>query len=266
MAYKQLKNAPLILVLAQLRFTPYLKMHRCIPDVQEELRKVGFPLFKEEQVREFMLPPAEMAEPKVRQKNRWIFSSKDQTSSVVLTEDFLVLETNAYTVFADFLKQYEEIGELVVKSASLEVTERIGLRYLNLLRDEEKMKADEMIAPPLRGVSAEHAGMEDVRHNTVTRGRSAVPVHDSESGTIVVRTSQPDDGHFLPPDLRSSQLKFDIQLKDNERIIALDIDHYVTLREDLTMSMVTEVLDRLHDGIENAFRGSVTEKAIEVWS
>ncbi len=254
----KLSDAPLILVLAQIRFPPVLKMSEHIADIQDALRKHGFPGFEEEQA--VVIGPGLSAVAAPRPRSRWIFTNSERTESVVLTESFLVLETNDYDVFGSFTKKFEGVIEILKKTVDIESTERLGLRYINLLREKEGHSAIELLAEDLRGIQDSHyPGVTNLVNVLVSQGQTRF-------GNIVVRAIQSSDGAILPEDLRSSRLDFAVKLNEGELIAFIDIDHYGSIKKSFSTTELDQVLDEMHEVIEGVFRASVTEDALRLWS
>jgi uncharacterized protein (TIGR04255 family) len=58
------------------------------------------------------------------------------------------------------------------------------------------------------------------------------------------------------------------QLRPDERVTLLDIDHYCELRKtpmEFSISATMDLLWRLHDNTDLAFRAAVTEHALTEW-
>ena len=132
----KLKRPPLILCLAQVRFGAVLKMSTFVDDIQDFLRKHGFPRYQKQQVQQINLNPLQPGQPGflVEQSSRWLFSSGDNRSAVILTNDFVVYETNDYDVFATFKSKAIEIVKKLKEIVDISIAERIGLRYVDLIR------------------------------------------------------------------------------------------------------------------------------------
>lgn len=256
-AHPQLKKAPVILVLAQIRFTPFLKMSERIVDLQDEMRKKGFPLFSEEQA--LIVGPGG-AVGTSRPHYRWIFSNTSRTQSVILTESFVVLETNEYDIFASFLNKFQGVIELLKKNVEIGSTQRIGLRYVNLIRPTEEIAAHGFLNPELRGISKDAIeGVNNQQNTIISQGRTSF-------GNLVIRAIQDSSGNFLPDDLGVTKLNFKIKLNEGEVVTLLDIDHYGEIQQPFDEALLNPVLDDMHDFIDNAFRFSVTKEAIAQWS
>ena len=84
----KLKRPPLVLALAQTRFSSIMKMRQYVPDIQERLRQIGFPLVQEQQMQQIVFG----SKMEIENKLRWVFSRQDRRHAVVLTEDFVVNE------------------------------------------------------------------------------------------------------------------------------------------------------------------------------
>ena len=86
----------------------------------------------------------------------------------------------------------------------------------------------------------------------------------------MIRIVTTEDAIFLPPDLSSTELKFDLpEINKGERRIILDFDHTATGRLSIGGTFVPhsiiEEMWELHATTEQAFRSIVTEEAINFW-
>jgi uncharacterized protein (TIGR04255 family) len=75
----RLTNAPLSLVLAQVRFSPLFLMAEYVPRIQDQLRQKGYPVNASVTVKERQLTPGGSA---ARDREHWEFMSKDRRTSV----------------------------------------------------------------------------------------------------------------------------------------------------------------------------------------
>ena len=73
----KLRRSPLILVLAQIRFNPLLKMSDYIPDIQEAMRGKGLIRFNQEETQQVVFGPVV----KTNQTTRWVFGTSEAKSS-----------------------------------------------------------------------------------------------------------------------------------------------------------------------------------------
>ena len=80
-----------------------------------------------------------------------------------------------------------------------------------------------------------------------------------------LRAFMASDGTYMPPDLASSELAFDIKKENqHEQWVTLDFDHFTTNKE-FEAKAVDDTMENLHRVIDQAFKATVTQDAIEFW-
>jgi uncharacterized protein (TIGR04255 family) len=250
----RLSRSPLVYVLAQIKIAPILQMGEFVPKIQERLRHAGFPLFRTSTVQEILIGPR----PAVKMGERWLFSSKEGTHTVVLAKDFVVLATSQYAVFEEFVEKFAIVLETVGGEADVALSDRMGLRYVDLIRTQSGENLNEYLQPGLHGLSADALGASRVLHQTQI---SAV----TDMGQLVVRLWQANDGRFLPPDLEGDDVKFNVSLTKDELVTILDIDHFSIEERSFVVKDLVSALWRLHEGPDRAFRAMTTDDARNRW-
>src|SRR3954452_13785835 len=90
----KLHKSPLVMVLAQVRISHVAKMGDYMGDVQERLRRSGFPRFEEGRAHEVLLRRG--LQPEVREQPRWAFQNKERSAVIVVMQNAIVLQTNRY--------------------------------------------------------------------------------------------------------------------------------------------------------------------------
>lgn len=253
---EKLSKSPLVMVLAQVRFAPVLQIQKFIPDLQEELRKNGFPHFVEEQVQELVFGGTV---PPVRSSSRWIFGAPDWRKTVVFSQDFVVIETSDYDRFETFSNEFEKILNLAKEKIDLGRSERIGLRYVNLIRGQKSKSPYLFLRQEMRGFSAVEFG--DVKSVQSTCLSQAI----TDVGRLLVRAVHTDDGSHIPPELASTKLQFPDKPKPGEQISFLDIDHNGEFPGDFDVSALIAELGKLHQYSDITFEKAVTPEALELW-
>ena len=253
----KLERSPLVLVLSQIRFPAVLKMHEYIETIQDALRGQGFQRFEEEQVQQVTFGgPA----PKVEQGKRWVFSSRNKTEAVVLAPAFVVYETTRYDVFETFTERFSPVLDLIAAETHTEFAERVGLRYLDLIRPTHNLQASEFLRERVRGLSQKDLGAKHSRHQFITQATT-------EHGDLNVRSFENTGTEFLPPDLVSTHLDFGVDPDEltGEVYRILDVDHIAKAEVDFTSEALIAKLWELHEYSSKAFLAAVTEDAIKFW-
>lgn len=131
------KNPPLALVVCQIRFSHVLNMFK--PDFVasfQEAIKDEYPLlggndaFSLEMQIEYS---NELGAPQIRTERtpQYMFRDRQDNWTVVLTKDFVSVETRRYQAFDDFLERLRRVLDALVIYVKPTVITRIGLRYIN---------------------------------------------------------------------------------------------------------------------------------------
>lgn len=250
----KLQHAPLVLVVAQARISPVLRMETFIPDIQENLRSHGLPRFNVAQAQELVLGP----QLQFSMTPQWTFADKDGREEVVVSPSAVTVLTKEYDTFDTFSERLQQILGIVGEATDVALCERLGLRYVDLVRVGENEELADYLKPGLIGIPAEDLKFKKILYRFEARGATSV-------GEMVLRAFQTQDGTFLPPDLVTTQLKFDVELDNEEFVTVLDFDHGSVAPRDFEPSALIRSLWDLHDSIDLAFRASITETALERW-
>jgi uncharacterized protein (TIGR04255 family) len=252
----KLLRSPLILVLAQIRFSPVLLMENYVPAIQEELRKQGFSWYRSEQIQQVFLGN----EVKTELKKRWFFATRERREAVLLTPDFVVYETTQYDIFETFLERFKPVLELIKINANLEFTDQVGIRYIDLIRPIDGKDASDLLCENLRGLSKEQLDTSEIRRTFMIQGVTP-------EGKLFIRSFENTGTDYLPPDLDSTNLNFSVSINENEVFRILDIDHIKKIEQvkDFDPDSLIEDLWKLHEFSEKAFLASTTSEAIDYW-
>jgi uncharacterized protein (TIGR04255 family) len=255
----KLTKSPLVLVLCQVRFAPILAMSEYFPRIQDKLRLKGYPLAKNAIIQEAIFAPTGATS--VR-RERWQVQNKEASNSIVVTENFLVFQTTAYSVFEDFARELALAVEIVASEVKQLLIQRVGLRYVDLVREQEGNTWTDYVQAGLQGLKSDNfiEGTQSQLYQSVA---------NTSSGTMIVRLFQNRDGHVLPPDLgevEDLKPRLDPPLKPNELLTIVDLDHFSTHQMDYEEGWVEKQAWQLHDDLDCVFRKSlVTAKALEAW-
>lgn len=256
----KLANAPLKLVLAQVRYTPLLTISRSIPAIQEALKKAGFPRYSRNDAQNIVFSPG--AAPRFDAVERWDFLSRDKRTGVVLTPEFVTLLTNNYETFSNFSHQLEALFTVIAAEVDIEIVERLGIRYVDLVRLEAGENFSDYLKPGLVGFP--FSEVPDIQVAPVIS--STQTIAQLPNSVMSVRCLQANTGAFLPPDLLPSILHYELTLRPQEIVTILDFDHYTTTEElEFTPERLVANLDQLHRVANKTFRAALKPFAYEKW-
>jgi uncharacterized protein (TIGR04255 family) len=230
-----------------------------IPRIQDQLRLAGYPVNASGQVQQLALGPGGLA---ASQRPHWEFLSKDRRVSVIVNEGFVVVQTSAYDCFEPFLESVTKVLDVLGSVVHGLLVQRVGLRYVDLIRPLANESWEAYVQPGLRGFSSPNFQENSPLHlhQVVTR---------TASGTMIVRLLQNRDTAILPPDLANQSLIFPHLAPPvlGELLTLVDIDHFTECEPvDCTSGLISGMAWPLKNASYDVFCDSlVTEHALKVW-
>jgi len=264
--YVPLSQQPLVLVLAQVRFSPVRQLAEYIPEIQDDFRRYGFPLELAGEVQQLIFGPGGGLPTRVTSQPRWEYRTKDETWSILVMENSVVLQTTSYQRFEGFAEKLHHAVETVLAKTEHDkfgVIERVGLRYIDLVRPREGEDFRDYLRPGLHGVSDEVFNAGTQRLHIESTGTTEVG--DLE-GTLVIRVVQNDDGYSLPPDLLGAAPVHTPRSTKGELVTLIDMDHFIQGKFEPSADQVVAHAYAMHDQLVETFHEHVaTKEAIEVW-
>lgn len=264
--YEPLSAQPLVLVLCQVRFSPVRQMDRYIPAIQEAFRRNRFPIERSGKVHQVTFAPGGGAPVQVVEQQRWDYRTREDTWSIIVTEDSVILQTTDYTRFEEFAERLRLAVHTVLSKSEqdrLGVVQRVGLRYIDVVRPAGDRGFRYYLRSGLHGVpdavfpSGRHLLHIESTGDTTVGG---VP------GKMIVRVAQNDQGAPLPPDLMAGAPALSPKTKQGELVTLIDMDHYVEGSFNPDADWVVARTYELHDHIVETFHDHVvTTDAIQEW-
>lgn len=148
-----LANAPLVRVLAQIRFpmVASIDSRGFIAPFQESIRR-DYPILRPEQNQNIVLGNQGIAETKTT--SAWRFSSKNENWRVTLAPDFVSLETSQYSSRDDFLQRFKVVLDALITCVDPQVIDRLGVRYIDRIAGVNLQKLPKLIRPEVCGILA----------------------------------------------------------------------------------------------------------------
>jgi uncharacterized protein (TIGR04255 family) len=250
----KLERSPLQFVLVQVRFSPVTAMREYVPPLQDKLRKSGFPGFNKEQIQQVTFGP----EPTAETSTRWCFVSRDKREGVVLTEDFVVYETTRYDVFETFAERVSNVLSELNAVAEIGFASQIGLRYVDVVRPLDGHPSAWFVREQFQGLSAESIEEAEVINQFLS-------VVKTPEGHLKLKSLEGRGPGFMPPDLETTRLEFDLQLTEEDEFRILDFDHVWKGEIDFVPDDIVSRMWALHGSIEKTFKATVTREAMAVW-
>jgi uncharacterized protein (TIGR04255 family) len=232
-----------------------MSVEKFVPDIQEKLRHNGFPKFVRGKIPEITFVLGDAA-PKISITDKFEFQNKESDLGIVLTSTTLAIHTNNYESFEEFEKTIITAINAVHGSLQLSIAERVGLRYVDLIRLEQDENWKDYVQTGLLGFDSKKLGADPLMSKFEFLGTT-------DFGKILLRFSQSDQ--VVPPELQPQTLKQPIKLKEKEVVMHLDCDHFSEDQCDFDPELMVSKIGDLHDHIDRAFRSAVTAQALKKW-
>lgn len=157
-----LPDAPLVRVIAQLRFPQVLSVEQpdFVAPFQNAIRAT-YPVLRREQTQTVVFGPAGVSTPPSPQ-TAWRFHDGAAHFRVSLTQDFLALETTKYTSRNDFFGRLRALVDALGDHVEPAQIDRVGVRYIDRLTGEALTELRTLVRPEVCGIAgteaAAHAG------------------------------------------------------------------------------------------------------------
>lgn len=264
---ERMSNAPVYYALAQAHFNPVTAMAKYVEQIQDRLRRDGYPLFESQQFMQLVVPGADPTQPQgpqLQQAVSWLMTRSDRKAGFILSPSTISYHTTHYQTHNEFIPELLRGLTAVHQAVSLDHVSRLGLRYLDAVLPLAGETTEQYLVDGLHGIDFDaprrHAMMECV---FTTDSRPLVP-----QGTLVVRVYRMTAPLGFPPDMLPSGLaiapKFEIKNAHEHGVI--DTDHYVEGRMPVEMEKLNEQLLSLHGTIKSVFSATTTDHARSAWA
>lgn len=262
-----LKTPPVYFTVAQVRFNTLLKLVNFLPAIQEKLRKLGFPAFNVHRTiaLQFAIRDGQTEQPVPQPvpQEHYMFANVEQTHCFVLNMDSLTFQSTNYETYESFSEMFLKGLSIVHQEVTLDFIDRIGVRYLDHVFPKDSEKISLYLHSEVQGLT--------VRLGDQLGGQ---PVHSySEAfhtiGDVMLRARVVIQNGALgfPPDLLPQGMVVQPRFMQANGLHAiLDTDGAVERRSIFSIDEVSEHLLAIHRVISAAFRATVTDHALAVWS
>jgi len=257
------RNAPLALVVVEIRHTQAEPLGRAELAALAEQLKPDTPLKKTEDVNETVLNVNEagpsFSPTRVRTLNR--FFSRDRTTAITFASDQLVVETTDYPGWTRFKEQVIRAFRCRQDVAPILGIERVGLRYIDEIRvprSEDDVKWTEWVAPTLVGpdLSAISSKLQLRQQQSVLQFTTAEP-----DETFTLRYGALDrppvvgsSAHLVRPEMPGPGPFF---LFDTD--VAWELPAGAPILEP-TEDSLDQLVTRLHTPVREVFEASITDR------
>lgn len=264
---EKMQNAPVYYVIAQVRHNPVLNLGTYAPQIQDRMRKAGYPDYRlgKTLVLNLMMQPtdgsSQLQGPATETVERHTFLSMDGTRGFIVEQGALSFHTTEYDVFNAFSKEFFVGLDIVHACLTLDFVERVGIRYLDaVVPVPGQSELKDYLAPGVLGLAGVLA--DDVPI-ALTISETHIQLADAN---LLSRTIVQNGALGFPMDLATQGLQVPERFQKVHGVHAIiDTDASQTDRSPFDSNQLRERLDMLHTKIRMAFNASVTEYALNAW-
>lgn len=264
---ERMSNAPVYYALAQAHFNPVAAMAKYVDQIQDRLRREGYPLFEPQQVTHLVVPgpgQAQQAEPEIRHTASWLITRSDRQAGFILGPSTITYRTTHYETHQEFIPELLRGLKAVHDVVALDHVSRLGLRYLDAVLPQADETTDQYLVSGLHGVDFDATRRYMLTESVFeTDTQPLVP-----KGTLVTRVHKMTGPLGFPPDMTPNGLKinpsFDMKAPCAHAVI--DTDHYVQGQMTVDIDKIGEQLLSLHATIKSVFRSTTTDHARKTWA
>lgn len=238
-----LTDAPLVRVIAQVRFPEILSVERrdFVAPFQDAIRSI-YPVLRQEQMQGVLFGPDGVAAAK--QQTAWRFSDVEGNWRVSLTPEFLALETTKYLSRADFFGRLKLLVETLEERINPGQVDRLGVRYIDRITGDGVDDIAKLVRTEVRGI----AGTAAATHVGHTLTETMFVQGDS---SLVARWG------CLPPGVSVDPSAIE---PSQEKSWILDLDMFSTAPVPFVAERILAEAQRYAERIYTVFRWAVTDE------
>lgn len=262
-----MSNALVYYALAQAQFNPVAAMAKYVDQIQDRLRREGYPLFEMQQVAQLVVPGpglVQQAQPQITQMVSWLITRSDRTAGFILAPSAITYHTTHYETRNEFIPALLRGLAAVHEATTLDHVSRLGLRYLDAVVPDTGETLEQYLV----------GGLHGIEFNATRRYALTESVFETETGplvptgTVVARVHRTFAPLVFPPDMQPNGLmvgpKFEMTVPREHAVI--DTDHFVEGRMPIDIDQLREQLLSLHGTIKSVFGATTTEHARNAWA
>ena len=245
-----LSQAPLIRVLVQIKFPQILNILKpeAVAPFQELIRK-NYPLMQSQLLHTILIPGPD-GNPAISNVQVWRFEDKSHHWRGSLATDFLALETTRYTSRTDFISRIAELIDALHATFNPQITQRIGLRYIDRLQDKAFHSINALIKPDFLGPT--EADYQAAAIHMLTQALFAT----EEGAHVNARWGKLPAGATLDPNAIEPI---------NEPSWVMDFDMFMEAEQGFSAAELTPLLESFAERLYAVFRFMVTDQFLEFY-
>jgi len=264
---EKMKNAPVYFTIAQVRHNPVLRLGAYGDEIQDRMRKIGYPDFKRGVAMAFSLmsqvgEDQQVQPPVVERVDRLMFFNSENTQGFIVEQNAISFHTTEYEVFDTFADEFMKGVGIVHECVTLAHIERIGLRYLDAIvpPNGEDGLPDYLAAGVL--------GLSSILPKEIQVSQSFTETHFRTSECAVLARTIIQAGPLgFPMDIQPIGVKIAERFQKINGVHAIvDTDASIEGRHALNLDAIRSQLKTLRGGIDVAFKAIVTQSALDAWN
>lgn len=255
----ELANPPLMCVVARIEVTLIPKLESVIGDIQEKLRRKGYP---------FLFDPSESTELtftqkneiKLRKKTHWDIGNRDKTVLFRLEENQLTIFFSSYSDFADAYKHHSNFWDAIAEYINPITVIRYHLRYVNYMPISEGESNTDWLKPTL-------LGMPNFGNFQRTASVNETSLKTPEGNRLLIKCSTFPAGQTIPPNLTAIPLQWRYPAMNDSAFAILELTQSKNVNnEEFLAEQVTQSFKELKENLNIAFQEIVPKTVIEKWT
>ncbi|ACZ32051.1 hypothetical protein Xcel_3046 [Xylanimonas cellulosilytica DSM 15894] len=199
----RLKNAPLALVLCQIRWPEFQHLRGDLGETAQAFGSVldEYPVISNLHEVAYTITPEGVTQQPGEKIFQW--HSIDGVWHISLSRRFVTLYCTTYTSFPDFLERLESVLEAVETQVKVPLVERVGVRYVNQVTDSRLVEnLGEYVRPEVLGYSG-LAGVSDYVRLASSANQARYVVDDA---ALQVRSGIVPAGETVDPAVSPAQV------------------------------------------------------------
>jgi len=262
----KLKNAPVYFTLGQIQHNPLLSLENYVPQIQESMRKAGYPGFRKVTSVAFNLSQVASGgnanlEAPAQRIDQYQFSNVAETCQFVMAANAISFQTTNYQDYEVFWAELRRGLEILDHAVDgLSFVDRLGIRYLDAVAPREGESVKNYLAPELLGLPAR------MPESMFAYSFSETVLVAEGIGKVVCRAIAQNGSVAFPPDLQSSSLKLkDRFLGVSGEHAILDTDGISEEKRPYDLSEIESHMNSLHELMASCFKASVSDEAWKIW-
>lgn len=265
MSNPTLKNPPLVLTLAQVKFNSVPTMDSYYKEIQNEFRKQL--AFIKHDIEESASIRITQQGSDIKTSTLWTSATPNAKTRLILGNDYLAIETNEYPGFGKFIPNFYKALQIVQAITEVTHVTRIGFRYINRIETTPEKNLEYYLSSQLQGFK-----FESIEHDfSVSRTEALANTKQGRLRVHCVQFLSEKDASkspLLPPDIGTQLFIRPVLTPAHCKYAYLDIDHFKQYENEpirFELPAISKHLDLLHQGGYAAFMSGVTPKAIKEW-